>query len=1059
MWYTQMVSYDVYVPLLLRLANDVEENPGPINIYDIVDHSFTVRADFNQGNISMFGINAGKQCVAMSIYAIVYNEIKSVNIWDTPLMNMLLVNANNLYAIISQHIQKDFLLLTDVPEILSINNDTFNLEYSDSFSGALWMEYNNEPYVTLEHAFHEVFDAGNYKACLLTIRANTVAVLMPFPDVFKVFDSHSRDMHGMPAAMGYSVLVSIEGIQNLIHFFHNTNSCKGVKCHRNISLSNSLDNTENDTTSNNHEQQRKQQETVVERENRLEKLREKQREKRQQESVVEWENRLAKQRERRKQAKQQETVSERENRLAKRGEKRKQTKQQETITERENRLAKRGEKRKQAKQQESITERENRLAKRGEKRKQAKQQETITERENRLAKRGEKRKQAKQQETITERENRLAKLRQKRKQAKQQETVSERENRLQNQRKARRLKRQNETVEQREQRLAKVRANYKENKSRHSTKNKQSPPSGCQGPNNDNNISHNSVSQLIHKFHKSVSTGPLYICSCCDQLSYKPSVCPAERLRLSNPNSTKHLQGIKSVDNIEWLCLTCDKHLKKGKVPPSAITNGMKFPTKPDFFDLNELECRLIAPRLAFQKIMQAPRGRQLKITGNVVNVPADICNTFNMLPRLPQDTGTIKVQLKRRLQYKSSALSLNVRPNKVMQAAAWLVNTSELYQEQGITFDQHWLSYFDVTTPNSDNENITVVDQTNLTSEDEWSEDEAEIPAGVTDSMLTPTDFVDDTERQHIYNVAPGEGSRPLSIFRDQYSEELAYPGIFLGQKRPDEKHRLTRVHYSEICKSELRRSDRRAAMCIENIFFKTKKMQMKLLLGQSQLAIRKCKMGNRTLTAGELKTPEGLTNLICHDEGYKFLRALRGSPPYFEKAKKDLFAMIRQLGPASLFCSFSSAETKWNHLLRILGKLVDHKDYSDEQLDNLNWDEKCRLIQSDPVTCARHFDYQFNTFLKDFLMSEIAPLGKLKDWFYRVEYQQRGSPHIHMLIWLENAPVFGVDKDEDVVNFIDQIITCRKPDNNDTELFDLVNRQTHGHSHTCRKNSKKVL
>ena len=78
---------------------------------------------------------------------------------------------------------------------------------------------------------------------------------------------------------------------------------------------------------------------------------------------------------------------------------------------------------------------------------------------------------------------------------------------------------------------------------------------------------------------------------------------------------------------------------------------------------------------------------------------------------------------------------------------------------------------------------------------------------------------------------------------------------------------------------------------------------------------------------------------------------------------------------------------------LLRILGKLVDHKDYSDEQLDNLNWDEKCRLIQSDQVTCARHFDYQFNTFLKYFLMSEIAPLGKLKDWFYRLN-TNRGAP-----------------------------------------------------------------
>ena len=60
-------------------------------------------------------------------------------------------------------------------------------------------------------------------------------------------------------------------------------------------------------------------------------------------------------------------------------------------------------------------------------------------------------------------------------------------------------------------------------------------------------------------------------------------------------------------------------------------------------------------------------------------------------------------------------------------------------------------------------------------------------------------------------------------------------------------------------------------------------------------------------------------------------------------------------------------------------------------------------------------------------------------------------------MLIWLENAPVFGVDKDEDVIAFIDRIITCSRPDNN-SELLELVNRQTHRHSHTCRKKSKNV-
>ena len=117
-----------------------------------------------------------------------------------------------------------------------------------------------------------------------------------------------------------------------------------------------------------------------------------------------------------------------------------------------------------------------------------------------------------------------------------------------------------------------------------------------------------------------------------------------------------------------------------------------------------------------------------------------------------------------------------------------------------------------------------------------------------------------------------------------------------------------------------------------------------MKLLLGKSQIALRKCKGRNSSLTAGQLKQQGSLERLIHHD-GYKFLRALGGSAPYFEKAKKDLFAMIRQLGPATLFCSFSSAETKWMHLLKILGKLVDQRNYTGEELENLNWEEKCSL------------------------------------------------------------------------------------------------------------------
>ena len=108
-----------------------------------------------------------------------------------------------------------------------------------------------------------------------------------------------------------------------------------------------------------------------------------------------------------------------------------------------------------------------------------------------------------------------------------------------------------------------------------------------------------------------------------------------------------------------------------------------------------------------------------------------------------------------------------------------------------------------------------------------------------------------------------------------------MAYPGIFLGQGQPENDKRLTPVHYREICKSELRRSDRRAAMCMENIFFKTKKLRMKIILGKSQIALRKCKSNTTAFNAGVLKQQGAGERLIHLDEGFKFLRASSGLPP----------------------------------------------------------------------------------------------------------------------------------------------------------------------------------
>ena len=87
--FTQMLCYIVYVPLLLRMENDVEENPGP-TIYDVVDPTKTICADFSQGNTKKFRQNSGKQCLAMSLTAIIYIHITNANTWDSTILNSIL---------------------------------------------------------------------------------------------------------------------------------------------------------------------------------------------------------------------------------------------------------------------------------------------------------------------------------------------------------------------------------------------------------------------------------------------------------------------------------------------------------------------------------------------------------------------------------------------------------------------------------------------------------------------------------------------------------------------------------------------------------------------------------------------------------------------------------------------------------------------------------------------------------------------------------------------------------------------------------------------------------
>ena len=306
-------------------------------------------------------------------------------------------------------------------------------------------------------------------------------------------------------------------------------------------------------------------------------------------------------------------------------------------------------------------------------------------------------------------------------------------------------------------------------------------------------------------------------------------------------------------------------------------------------------------------------------------------------------------------------------------------------------------------------NQNISVTDkdiaETDGYGSDRYSEIDVNDHVGNVDTLVDDANI--ENKYDQVFTFAPGEGQHLLSLYQDKDAEYLCFPSIFCGQRPPSKDETSVPVHYSDIVKWELRSVDRRAAQLVPNIFFKHKKLQMKQISDKMNVAIRRCKNKGKKITAAETRESTYLDKLVKLDEGYYIFRQLRNSPAYLEaRKKKDIFAMIRQQSLPTWFMSLSAADTRWTDPLRVLAKLNDGIEYSEKELDAMTWQEKTKLVQKDPVTCSRYFEHRVQEFLNTILKRDCEPIGKVKDYLYRVEFQQRGSPHIHMLVWIQNTP-----------------------------------------------------
>lgn len=73
----------------------------------------------------------------------------------------------------------------------------------------------------------------------------------------------------------------------------------------------------------------------------------------------------------------------------------------------------------------------------------------------------------------------------------------------------------------------------------------------------------------------------------------------------------------------------------------------------------------------------------------------------------------------------------------------------------------------------------------------------------------------------------------------------------------------------------------------------------ELQQILSNVSIALRKGFSNSfRDVTASTLTNKESLQEILKFDEGYKFLRPVHGTPPFWQSVQKDLFAMLRQLG-----------------------------------------------------------------------------------------------------------------------------------------------------------------
>ena len=259
----------------------------------------------------------------------------------------------------------------------------------------------------------------------------------------------------------------------------------------------------------------------------------------------------------------------------------------------------------------------------------------------------------------------------------------------------------------------------------------------------------------------------------------------------------------------------------------------------------------------------------------------------------------------------------------------------------------------------------------------------------------------LEQAQQQHL--EMPGIRSTPLSEFnRSQALLSLAFPSLYPYGKADFIHPRARSVTYDKYIEHAMKHKSGRFAMHSRFRYVVFNTLMRHQVNSRSTYFVKRNRDRTIPLDVNKIRaafkhdTPEGqalLSSIV------KLSGSLRGTRPFWGSRRTQLEAQVYALACPSLFFTLSAANTHWESLQKHFPRYQEWLQADHRQKINI----ASANLRDNPHIAAYHFHRRFTSFLKQVLVKKF----NITDYWYRYEWQSRGSTHVHGVCWVNGSPV----------------------------------------------------